>query len=142
MRRFLHTPPLNKAARPNFVLLVAVTVTGTLAMHIFVPALPAAARDLGASPASMQLTVTLYLVGLGLGQLIYGPLSDRFGRRPTIVISLAIYALGLGLAIPVRGVGSRPGCCNHSAPVARWCWGAPWFATARRAVMWCGACRF
>jgi MFS transporter, DHA1 family, multidrug resistance protein len=50
--------------------------------------------------------VTLYLVGLGLGQLVYGPLSDRFGRRPTIVISLAIYTLGLGLAIPVRGVGS------------------------------------
>lgn len=76
------------------------TLAGTLAMHIFVPALPAAAAALGASDAVMQLTVTLYLLGMAFGQLIYGPLSDRFGRRPVLIAGLALYVLGgLGAAL-------------------------------------------
>lgn len=65
-------------------------------MHIFVPALPRAGADLGASVGAMQLTVSLYILGLAFGQLVYGPLSDRFGRRPVLMAGLVLYtAAGL-----------------------------------------------
>ncbi len=72
-------------------LLALLTFSGTLAMHVFVPALPVAAVDLGAAPGPMQLTVSLYIMGLALGQLVYGPLSDRLGRRPTLMAGLVLY---------------------------------------------------
>jgi DHA1 family bicyclomycin/chloramphenicol resistance-like MFS transporter len=72
-------------------LLALLTFSGTLAMHVFVPALPIAAVDLGAAPGSMQLTISLYIMGLALGQLVYGPLSDRLGRRPTLMAGLVLY---------------------------------------------------
>src|SRR3984893_1699408 len=84
-------------------------MTGTMAMHIFVPAMPAAAGGPGASPSLIQSTITLYIIGLAAGQLIYGPLSDRFGRRPVLLVSLALYVLGLVLAIPVASVGALIG---------------------------------
>lgn len=72
-------------------LLALFTFSGTLAMHIFVPALAMAARDLNASSAAMQMTVSLYVLGLAGGQLIYGPLSDRYGRRPVLMAGLVVY---------------------------------------------------
>ena len=78
-------------------LLTLITFSGTLAMHIFVPALPEAARALGASIGEMQLTMSVYIFGLAVGQLAYGPLSDRFGRRPVLVAGLVLYTLA-GLA--------------------------------------------
>jgi len=74
-------------------LLALVTLSGTLAMHIFIPALPAAAADLRASPGTLQATISVYILGLALGQLIYGPVADRFGRRATLLTGLTLYAL-------------------------------------------------
>lgn len=74
-------------------LLVSVTIVGTLAMHMFLPALPDAARQLEAGASQMQLTITVYILGLGVGQLIYGPLSDSLGRRPMLLAGLVLYAL-------------------------------------------------
>ncbi len=74
-------------------LLVIVTIVGTLAMHMFLPALPDAARQLQAGASQMQLTITVYILGLGVGQLIYGPLSDSLGRRPMLLAGLILYAL-------------------------------------------------
>lgn len=82
-------PPARKAP---LWLLVSVTIVGTLAMHMFLPALPDAASHLDASASQMQLTITVYILGLGLGQLIYGPLSDSLGRRPMLLAGLALYA--------------------------------------------------
>lgn len=79
------------APRPSGVVLAAIACSGTLAMHMFVPALPAVARELDATPAAAQLTLTVYLIGIAAGQLIYGPLSDRFGRRPVLIASLAVF---------------------------------------------------
>ena len=72
-------------------LLVLVTLSGTMAMHIFVPALPVAGQALGASPAGMQQTISLYVIGLALGQLMYGPISDTWGRRPALLVGLVLY---------------------------------------------------
>ncbi|MCJ9711888.1 Bcr/CflA family efflux MFS transporter, partial [Bordetella hinzii] len=86
--------------RVQLWMLAVFTFSGTLAMHIFVPALAMAGKDLGASNASMQMTVSLYILGLAGGQLIYGPLSDRFGRRPVLMGGLVVYTLaGLAAAL-------------------------------------------
>jgi DHA1 family bicyclomycin/chloramphenicol resistance-like MFS transporter len=74
-------------------LLALITISGTLAMHMFVPALPAAAMSLGASTAAMQATISVYILGLAGGQLIYGPLSDGLGRRPVLLTGLFVYAI-------------------------------------------------
>jgi DHA1 family bicyclomycin/chloramphenicol resistance-like MFS transporter len=66
-------------------------------MHMIIPALPATARALDISPATAQLTITLYLAGLSIGQLVYGPLSDRFGRRLVLLAGMALFA-GAGTA--------------------------------------------
>lgn len=72
-------------------LLTLIVFSGTLAMHIFVPALPRAAVDLGVSSAHIQQTVSFYILGLAGAQLIYGPISDRFGRRRTLIAGLVLY---------------------------------------------------
>ena len=77
-------------------LLALLAFSGTLAMHVFVPALPIAQADLGGGMAAMQLTISLYILGLAGGQLVYGPLADRFGRRPVLMAGLSLYtAAGL-----------------------------------------------
>jgi DHA1 family bicyclomycin/chloramphenicol resistance-like MFS transporter len=104
MPSFMEKPLFRAASDPSLALLIIITMTGTVAMHIFVPALPDAALALNASPFAVQLTITLYLCGLASGQLVYGPLSDRFGRRPVLLFSLALYFVGLVLAIPAQSI--------------------------------------
>src|ERR1700748_2359426 len=89
--RFLNTARLRGRARAPFLLLVAMTACGTLGMHGIIPALPATARALGISSGTAQLTITLYLIGLAMGQLLYGPVSDRFGRRPVVLVGLSLF---------------------------------------------------
>ena len=60
----MHTPPQRV---PPLWLLVLITLAGTVAMHMFVPALPDAAEHLQASPGQAQLTITVYIIGLGVG---------------------------------------------------------------------------
>jgi DHA1 family bicyclomycin/chloramphenicol resistance-like MFS transporter len=81
-------------------LLALLTLTGTLAMYMFVPALPSVAIDLASTPATLQLTISGYILGLAGGQLIYGPLADRFGRKPILMVGVAVYvAAGIGCAL-------------------------------------------
>ncbi|MBI1243951.1 MAG: Bcr/CflA family efflux MFS transporter [Alphaproteobacteria bacterium] len=73
-------------------LLAIITISGTVAMHIFVPALPLVAQDFGAGIGTAQLTLGVYIAGLSVGQLTYGPISDRYGRRPVLFAGMAAYA--------------------------------------------------
>lgn len=82
-----------RPASPPLWLLALITFSGTLAMHVFVPVLPLAATSLGATPGEMQLTISFYILGLAIGQLFYGPLSDRYGRRPVLMTGLALYTI-------------------------------------------------
>ena len=72
----LTTPPMRGSRRAPFALLVAMTACGTLGMHVIIPALPAMAAALNMSISAAQLTITLYLIGLAVGQLAYGPISE------------------------------------------------------------------
>ena len=64
---------------------------GSFATDLFLPAMPAAADALGASESAVALSVTTFLIGLGLGQLIAGPVSDGRGRRPTLLVGLVVF---------------------------------------------------
>lgn len=77
--------------KPPIAILVAVSAIGPLALNIFVPSIPGLAHFYGVDYGTIQLTFTLYLVGLAVSQLFYGPLSDRFGRRPLLLGGLALF---------------------------------------------------
>ena len=82
------------------ILLTGVVGVGALSIDMFLPALPAMAVAFGAGVGGAQLTLTLFLVGFAVAQLVFGPLSDRFGRRRVLIGGLALYALGgLGCAV-------------------------------------------
>lgn len=75
------------------VLLVALTVFGPLSMDLYLPVLPSLSTDLSASTSAAQLTMTACLLGLGIGQLLAGPVSDRLGRRPPLIAGLLVYTV-------------------------------------------------
>ena len=74
--------------------LVAVTAIGPLSMQIFLPALPIIQADYGVSPAVAQLALSISMISIALATLAYGPLSDRFGRRPVMIAGMLIFLAG------------------------------------------------
>lgn len=85
--------PVSRApfGTPVAVVLCLLTVFGPISMDLYLPVLPALTAELGSSTSAAQLTVTACLVGLGLGQVIAGPLSDRFGRRRPLLVGVGAY---------------------------------------------------
>lgn len=75
------------------VVLGALSAFGPLSLDMYLPALPALARDFAVPDAGVQLTLTSCLIGLAVGQLVAGPLSDRWGRRVPLLIGLAGYVV-------------------------------------------------
>jgi MFS transporter, DHA1 family, multidrug resistance protein len=89
--------------RPDTFALTAVlallTAVGPLSVDMYLPSLPEIGRKLTASPAQVQLTISFYLVGFAVGQIVYGPLSDRHGRKPILLAALGLFsAAGLACA--------------------------------------------
>src|SRR5438552_5537232 len=74
------------------VLLTAIVGLGALSIDMFLPSLPAMTLAFGSDAATAQLTVTLFLAGLAAAQLLWGPRSDRLGRRRVLLTGLAVYA--------------------------------------------------
>ncbi|MFG3157335.1 multidrug effflux MFS transporter [Streptomyces sp. NPDC048219] len=87
------TPRERSAGRALAVVLALLTVFGPISMDLYLPALPALTGDLHASTSAAQLTVTACLLGLAFGQVVAGPLSDRFGRRRPMLAGAAAYIL-------------------------------------------------
>jgi DHA1 family bicyclomycin/chloramphenicol resistance-like MFS transporter len=82
------------------IMLGAMAAFGPLATDMYLPAFPAIAAGLPADPASVQVTLATFFAGTALGQLGYGPLSDRFGRRPALLLGLVVFTLAsIGCAL-------------------------------------------
>ena len=76
------------------LLLGLITAVGPFAIDIYLPALPTLGASLHASPAAVQMSLTVFFMIIGVCQLFYGPISDVFGRKPPIYAGLVIFAIG------------------------------------------------
>ena len=106
---------------PLTILLGSLIALPALGTDLYVPALPEVARALGAPVSAAQFTLTTYFLGLGAGQLLWGPLSDRYGRKPVLVAGLLVMLAasiaasfaqsvpGLATARAVQGLGMASG---------------------------------
>jgi len=84
----------------EILLLGGLTAFGSVSMDMYLPALPSLVKTLHTTPSAAQQTVSIFLIGLAVGQLIYGPVSDRVGRRGPILFGVGVYLLAsLGCAL-------------------------------------------
>ncbi|MGA9321220.1 MAG: multidrug effflux MFS transporter [Xanthobacteraceae bacterium] len=99
---------MTRARPPNLLIILILGALSTLSpfsIDMYLPAFPQIARDLGTTPAQISFSVSGYFIGLALGQLFYGPLLDRFGRKPPLYAGLSLFvAASLG-CIAVRSPG-------------------------------------
>lgn len=83
-------PPRRPLLLPLVIVLVAF---GPISTDLYLPALPRIGEVFSAGPESVQLTLSVFLAGFAAGMLVYGPLSDRFGRRPVLIGGILVYLL-------------------------------------------------
>jgi MFS transporter, DHA1 family, multidrug resistance protein len=82
------------------IILAVLSLIAPLAIDMYLPALPFIAESLSATDGQVQQTLSTYFAGFAIGQAFYGPLSDRFGRKPPLYFGLAVYVLAsLGCAL-------------------------------------------
>ncbi len=86
--------------------LVSATAAGPLSMNIFVPSMPGLQAGLHADAGAVQLTLSLYLIAFATAQLFYGPISDRWGRRPVLLGGLGIFIAGTALCFAAQDIGT------------------------------------
>ncbi|MFF9104612.1 multidrug effflux MFS transporter [Streptomyces rubrogriseus] len=92
------TPPAGRRISLLVTLILgSLTATPPLAMDMYLPALPEVTRNLGAPAATVQLTLTACLAGMALGQIVVGPMSDKWGRRRPLLAGLAVYVVATAL---------------------------------------------
>ena len=95
-----------RTPRRLLALLIAMSGMSSLSLNILVPAIPGLVTKFAADPANVQLAVSLYLMGLAAAQLVFGPLSDRFGRRPVVLAGLALAAFASTAAVFSANIAS------------------------------------
>ena len=90
------------------LMLGALTALGPFTVDLYLPAFPALEESLGVSEAAVQLTLTGTTIGFALGQLVVGPLSDKFGRRMPLILATAVHitaSLGAALSTDIATLG-------------------------------------
>ncbi|OUS38882.1 hypothetical protein A9R01_02750 ['Osedax' symbiont bacterium Rs2_46_30_T18] len=91
--------------KPHIAILIVLSAIGPVALNIFLPSMPNLTESLNTSHDISQLTLTLYLVATACAQLILGPLSDKYGRRPILLAGVGVYviaSLGCALAFNIE----------------------------------------
>ncbi|EPK9870638.1 MFS transporter, partial [Serratia marcescens] len=79
-------------------LLLSLVLLGPLGIDLYLPTIPAIAAGLGSSEALIQSTISLFILVLGLGQIIAGPLVDNYGRKPVALAGIILYTIGAAMA--------------------------------------------
>ncbi len=137
----LNAPPEH---RYTLILLLTLNAVSIVAMQFIVPAMPDLAAAFGTTPAAVQLTLTVFMLGYAVFQIAYGPLSDRFGRKVVLMWATAVFVIGsiLGAVAPsievlilarlLQSVGAAAGFVLPPA-VARDVYGPD---RAARAISW------
>ena len=82
---------ISQASFPFTLLLGVLVALSALGMDLFLPAVPVIAGAFDAEPGAAQLSITSYLIGLAIGQLAWGPISDRYGRKPVLLVGLGLF---------------------------------------------------
>lgn len=108
--------------RKSLILLLgALTAFAPMSIDMYLPSFPQLGQSLQANPGAVQLTLAIFFIGLSVGQAIYGPLSDHYGRKPLLLIGVGLYILasiGCGLApnietlIAMRLLQALGGCAG------------------------------
>ena len=120
---FIPAPRVRPQAKrsPPLTVLILITALAPAALHMLVPSLPLLAAVFDGAPGTVQLVLTVYLVGIATGQLVYGPVSDRYGRRPVLIAGLVLFLAGTALcglawSLPVlvlgRAIEASGGCAG------------------------------
>lgn len=98
--------PTGASFRPAFVgLLGAMAALGAVTVDMYLPSLPTVAAELGTSDAAVALTISGVLLGGALGQLLVGPMSDRFGRRRPALAGIALHVVASVLCVMAPTIG-------------------------------------
>jgi len=97
-------------ARPHpslgaILLLGTLTAYGAISIDLYLPAMPAIGHEFGVDSGRVQLSMSAFFVGMALGQLVYGPLSDRIGRRPVLIFGSALYIVASLLCALAPSIG-------------------------------------
>lgn len=101
------TSPASDAAKISFVMFIVLGAIGALtplAIDMYLPAMPAIAKDLGVSAGAVQITLTAYTAGFAIGQLLHGPLADSYGRRPVMLVGIALFAIASIVSATTNGI--------------------------------------
>src|SRR5690606_3794152 len=81
-------------SRAFLFMLVAAAAVSPLAINLYLPSMPGMTVALGVDYAAVQFTLSVYLAAVALGQLVIGPISDRYGRRPVLLGGLTLFVVG------------------------------------------------
>jgi DHA1 family bicyclomycin/chloramphenicol resistance-like MFS transporter len=97
----------NNAPHISFLLFLVLGAIGALtplAIDMYLPAMPAIAKDLGVSAGAVQMTLTAYTAGFAIGQLLHGPLADSYGRRPVLLIGVLLFGIAATVSATTQGI--------------------------------------
>lgn len=104
----MNLPDKNTPVAVNFVFLVifmaALSAFGSFVNDMYLPSLPSMTKDFHCSVPSVQLGLTMGMIGLALGQLILGPVSDKYGRKPVLIGSLAVFIIAAIVSVWSRSI--------------------------------------
>ena len=109
---------LNRSTPPHIMTLILITGVAALSLNVFLPSLPSMAKHFGVEYHVMQLSVSLYLAMTAFLQLFIGPISDRFGRRSVLLISILIFVAATLGAVLAPNFGVFLACRMLQAAIA------------------------